>query len=32
MKKLDPEHKEVYQFLGCEQGDKINVKTVIERE
>lgn len=31
MKKLDPEHKEVYKFLGCEQWDKINVKRVAER-
>ena len=27
---LDPEHKEVYKFLGCEQGDKTNTKRVIE--
>ena len=31
MKKLDPEHKEVYKFLGCEKRDKINVKRVAER-
>ena len=31
MKKLYPEHKEVYKFLGCEQRDKINVKRVAER-
>ena len=31
MKALDPEIKEVYKFLGCEQGDKIDVKRVMER-
>ena len=30
MNALDPEHKEVYKFLGCEQGDKTNTKRVIE--
>ena len=31
MKALDPEKKEVYKFLGCEQGDKIDVKRLMER-
>ena len=31
MSVLDPEKKEVYKFLGCEQGDKIDVKMVMKR-
>ncbi|CAB4015300.1 Hypothetical predicted protein [Paramuricea clavata] len=31
MKALDPEQNEVYKFLGCEQGDKIDVKRVMQR-
>ena len=31
MKALDPEHKDVCTFLGCQQGDKTDVKRVIER-
>ena len=26
-----PEQNEVYKFLGCEQGDKIDVKRVMHR-
>ena len=28
---LDPEQNEARKFLGCEQGDKIDVKKVTER-
>jgi hypothetical protein len=31
MKALDTEQNEVYKFLGCEQGDKIDVKRVMQR-
>ena len=31
MKALDPEQNEVYKFLGCEQGNKIDVKKVMQR-
>ena len=31
MSVLDPEKKEVYKFLQCEQGDKIDVKMVMKR-
>jgi hypothetical protein len=31
MKALDPEQNEVYKFLGCEQGDKIDVRRVMQR-
>ena len=31
MKALDPEHKDVCTFFGCQQGDKTDVKRVIER-
>ena len=31
MKALDPEQNEVYKFLGCEQGDKIDVNRVMQR-
>ena len=31
MSVLDPEKKEVYKFLGCEQRDKIDVKMVKKR-
>ena len=31
MKALDPEQNEVYTFLGCEQGDKIDVRRVMQR-
>ena len=31
MKPLDPEHNEVYKFLGCEQGNKFDVKKVMQR-
>ena len=31
MKALDPNQNEVYKFLGCEQGEKIDVKKVLER-
>ena len=30
MSVLDPEKKEFYKFLGCEQGDKIDVKMVMK--
>jgi hypothetical protein len=32
MKALDPEQNEVYKFLGCEQGDKIDVRRVMQKE
>ena len=28
---LDPEKNKAYKFLGCEQGDKIDVKKVVQR-
>ena len=31
MQAMDPEKNEVYKFLGCEQGDKIDVKRVMTR-
>ena len=31
MRALDPNENEIYKFLGCEQGDKIDVKRVMER-
>ena len=31
MEALDPSKHEIYKFLGCEQGDKIDVKRVMER-
>ena len=31
MKALDPEQNEVFKFLGCEQGNKIDVKKVMRR-
>ena len=31
MKAPDPEKNDVYKFLGCEQSDDIDVKTVLER-
>ena len=31
MKALDLEQNEVYKFLGCEQGNKIDVKKVMQR-
>ncbi len=31
MNALDPEQNEVHNFFGCEQGDKIDVKRVMER-
>ena len=31
MKALDPEQNEVHKFLGCEQGNKIDVKKVMQR-
>ena len=31
MRALDSNENEIYKFLGCEQGDKIDVKRVIER-
>ena len=31
MKALDPKQNEVYKFLGCEQGNKIDVKKVMQR-
>ena len=31
MEALDPSKNEIYKFLGCEQGDKIDVKRVMER-
>ena len=31
MKALDPEQNEVYKFLGCEQGNNIDVKRVMQR-
>ena len=31
MKALDPNQNEVYKFLGCEQGEKIDVKKALER-
>ena len=31
MKALDPEQNEEYKFLGCEQGNKIDVKKVMQK-
>ena len=31
MKALDPNQNEVYKFLGCEQGEEIDVNKVMER-
>ena len=31
MNALDPDKNEMYKFLGCEQGDGIEVKCVMER-
>ena len=31
MEALDPSKNEIYEFLGCEQGDKTDVKRVMER-
>ena len=31
MRALDPNENEIYKFLGCQQGDKIDVKRVMER-
>ena len=31
MEALYPSKNEIYKFLGCEQGDKIDIKRVMER-
>ena len=31
MKVLDPDENKVYKFLGCKQGEKIDVKRVTQR-
>ena len=31
MKASDPNQNEVYKFLGCEQGENIDVKKMMER-
>ena len=31
MNALDPDKNEMYKFLGCEQGDGIDVNGVIDR-
>ena len=31
MKTLDPEQNEVHKLLGCEQGNKIDFKSVMQR-
>ena len=31
MRALDPNENEIYKFLGCQQGDKIDLKRVMER-
>ena len=31
IKALDPNQNKAYKFLRCEQGEKINVKKVMER-
>ena len=31
MKALDPEQREIYKFLGCEQAEKIDMERVMER-
>lgn len=31
MKALDPEQNEIYKFLACEQGETINVKSIMRQ-
>ena len=31
MKALDPEQREIYKFLGCEQAEKIDMERVMAR-
>ena len=31
MKALDPEQREIYRFLGCEQAEKIDMERVMAR-
>ena len=31
MKVLNPDQNEIYKFLGCEEGDKIDVRKIVER-